>query len=113
MESFYVELNLRNKKWSVNCAYNINKTMICNHSIALSTYLDLHSATYEKILILGDFNIGIEDQHLKAFCNNCNLTSLIKHPTYYKNLNNPTCIDLILSNAPGSFQCTCVIETGL
>ena len=87
--------------------------MICNHLDALSTYLDLHSTTYEKILILGDFNVGIEEQHIKAFCDNCNLTSLIKQATCHKNPNNPTCIDLILSNTPRSFQSTCVIETGL
>ena len=87
--------------------------MICNHLDALSTYLDLHSTTYEKILILGDLNVGIEKQHMKAFCDNYNFTSLIKQPTCYKNPNNPTCIDLILSNTPRSFQSTCVIETGL
>ena len=58
--------------------------MIGNHLDALSTYLDLHSTTYEKILILGDFNVGIEEQHMKAFCDNYNLTSLIKQPTCYK-----------------------------
>ena len=73
----------------------------------------LHSTTYAKILILGDFNVGIEEQHMKAFCDNYNLTSLIKQLTCYKNPNNPTCIDLILSNTPRSFQSTCVIETGL
>ena len=47
---------------------------------------------------------------MKAFCDNYNLTSLIKQP---KNPNNLACIDLILSNTPRSFQSTCVIETGL
>ena len=50
--------------------------MICNHLDALSTYLDLHSTTYGKVLILGDFNVGIEEQHVKAFCDNCNLKTL-------------------------------------
>ena len=104
---------MRNEKWLINCSYNPNKTMICNRLDALSTYLDLHSTTYEKILILGDFNVGIEDQHMKAFCDNYNLTSLIKQPTCYKNPNNTKCIDLTLSNTPRSFQSTCVIETGL
>ena len=49
----------------------------------LSTCLDLHSTTYENILILGNFNVGIEDQHMKSFCDNYNLTSLIKQPTCY------------------------------
>ena len=50
---------------------------------------------------------------MKAFCDNYNLTSFIKQPTCYKNPNNPTRTDLILSNTPRSFQSTCVIETGL
>ena len=83
--------------------------MICNHLDALSTYLDLHSTTYEKILILSDFNVGIEEQHMKAFCDDYNLTSLIKQFTCYKNPNNPKCIDLILSNKPRSFQSTFVL----
>ena len=40
IESFYVELNLRNEKWLINCSYNPNKAMACNHLDALSTYLD-------------------------------------------------------------------------
>ena len=35
--SFYVELSLRNENWLINCSYNPNKTMICNHLDALST----------------------------------------------------------------------------
>ena len=85
--------------------------MICNHLDALSTYLDLHSTAYQKMLILGDFNVGIEEQYMKAFCDNYHLTSLIKQPTCYKNQNNLSCIDLILSNTPRSFQSIYVIET--
>ena len=55
--------------------------MICNHLDAMSTYLDLHSTTYEKVLILGDFNVGIEEQRMKAFCDKYSLLSLIKQPT--------------------------------
>ena len=50
---------------------------------------------------------------MKTFCKNYNLQSLIKQPTCYKNPSRPTCIDLILTNVPRSFQSTCVIETGL
>ena len=87
--------------------------MICNHLDALSIYLDLHSTTYEKSLILGDFNVGIEEQHMKASCDNYNLTTLIKQTTCYKNPNSPTYFDLMLSNTPTSFQSTCVMEARL
>ena len=50
---------------------------------------------------------------MKYFCDNYNLKSLIKQPTCYKNPDNPTCIDLLLTNAPRNFQSTCVLETGL
>ena len=55
----------------------------------------------------------MEDSSTKIFCSNLNLTSMINKPTYYKNPDKPTCIDLILRNCPGSFQNSCVIETGL
>ena len=42
-----------------------------------------------------------------------NLYSLIKQPTCFKNPENPSCTDLILTNKPNSFQTKCVIETGL
>ena len=80
---------------------------------ALRNSLDLHSSKYEKILILGDFNVEIEEANMKSFCENYNLKSLIKQPTCYKNPNKPTCIDLTLTNVPNMFQSACTIETGL
>ena len=50
---------------------------------------------------------------MKSFCESYNLTNLIKQPTCLKNPEKPSCIDLILTNRPKSFQTTCVIETGL
>ena len=82
-----------------------------NHLKSLSDFLDSHSSTYEKILILGDFNVEADDQNMKTFCDSYSLTSLIKQPTCYKNPSHPKCIDLILTNVPRSFQNTCVIET--
>ena len=113
IEGFYIELNLRNDKWLLNCSYNPNKNNIGNHLKALSGFLDSHSSTYEKILILGDFNIEVDDQNMKTFCDSYSLTSLIKQPTCYKNPSHPKCIDLILTNVSRSFQTTYVIETGL
>ena len=47
------------------------------------------------------------------FCEQYDLSSLISEPTCYKNPDNPSCIDLILTNRPRSFQNSCTIETGL
>ena len=69
---------MRNDKWLINCSYNPQKNLIENHLDALSKYLDLYFSKYEKVLILGDFNAGIEEKHMKCFCDNYNLKSLIK-----------------------------------
>ena len=113
IEGFYRELNLHNDKWLLNCSYNPHKNNIVNHLKALSDFLDSHSSTYEKVLILGDFNIEVDDQNMKTFFDSYHLTSLIKQPTCYKNPSHPKCTDSILTNVPRSFQTTCVIETRL
>ena len=38
---------------------------------------------------------------------------MINKPACYKNPGKPSCIDLILTNCPSSFQNSSVIETGL
>ena len=33
------------------------------------------------IIIIGDFNVGVSDPHMKNYCNAYNLSSLMKEPT--------------------------------
>ena len=86
--------------------------MLTNNLVTLSKFLDLHSSKYKKMLILRDFNLGIDEPQMKSFCETYNLTNLIKQPTCYKRPENPTCIDWILTNVPSTFQSICGIETG-
>ena len=114
IESLFMELNLQNTKILMNSSYNPHKSEIKKHLTALRNSLDLYSSKYEKILILGYFNVEIEEANMKSFCENYNLKSLTEQPTCYKNPNKPTCIvDLILTNVPRMLQSTCVLETGL
>ena len=50
---------------------------------------------------------------MESFCESYRFKSLIKDPTCFKNLENLSCIDLILTNRLYSFQNSCVIETFL
>ena len=50
---------------------------------------------------------------MKIFCSSYNLTNMVNKAKCYKNPDKPICIDLILKNCPGSFQNSCVAETGL
>ena len=100
LENLYIELNLRNTKSQLNCSYNPHKDMIEQHLAALGEYLDLCSSNYEKTLMLGDFNVSLKENHMKCFCDNYGLKTLIRKLTCYKNSENPTCIDLMLTNVP-------------
>ena len=50
---------------------------------------------------------------MKTFEKIYKLRNLIKEPTCFKKPENPTCIDLTLTNKPLSFKNIYVIETGL
>ena len=47
------------------------------------------------------------------FCNVYNLRNIVKEPNCFKNPDNPSCIDLFLTNHPRCFQNTIVVETGI
>ena len=79
-----------------------------NHLQALRENADSYSFTYDKFIILGDFNVEMGE--LRDIYS---LRSLIKQQTCNKSPTNPSGVDLILSCRPQSFQCTCVLETGL
>ena len=113
IEAFFFELNLRKKKWLVCCSYNPSKSNISRHLDTLRKSLDLYSAHYENTILIGDFNFSIDDTHMESFCESYRFKSLIKDPTCFKNPESPSCIDLILTNNPYSFQNSWVIETGL
>ena len=68
---------------------------------------------YDNFILMGDFNSEIIEEAMGDFCELFNLKNLVKDPTCYKNPENPSCIDLILTNRQNSFQDTRVIETGL
>ena len=87
--------------------------MIGDHLRALSEKLNIYSTSYDNFIILGDFIIEIEEQQINDFCDNQSLKSFIRQPLCYKSPSNPTCVDLILTNAPQKFQSFCLVETGL
>ena len=47
-EGFFVELNLRKKKYLLSCSYNPHKNLINNHINTLSKGLDWYSSNYDK-----------------------------------------------------------------
>ena len=103
-ESFFVEIILHKKKWLIISSYNPNKNNIKNHLEITSKALDAFSTKYENIILLGDFNLCVDDETMRNFCNSYSLNSLIKQPTCFKNPENSSCIDLILTLVASIFS---------
>ena len=63
-------------------------------------------------MLIGDFNMTIENKNLEIFMNLPNSEYLIKKPTCFQS-KNPSCIDLILTNKKDRFKNTDVLEVGI
>ena len=86
-DGIFVEINLRKKKWLLYCSYNPHKSNIANHLKNICKTLDKLSATYDNLILLGDFNVEPEEESIAEFLNLYNLKDLGKNPCWFS-LNN-------------------------
>ena len=112
IESFFIEINIRKKKWLLVCTYNPNKNLISNHLKEIGKNLDNYSAKYDNFILLGDLNSEPTESAVRDFCEIYSCKNLIKDNTCFKNPSKPYCIDLIITNRPKSFQNSVTVETG-
>ena len=94
---------------STNDEYGTNDDVFLHE---LGTSIDAHSS-YDKFLIAGDFNLQEHDTKLSNFLEEYHAKNLVKEPTCFKNPENPSCIDLFITNSSTSFMKTTTITTGL
>lgn len=116
VEGMFIEINLRKTKLllfggyrSEHQVYGLSKVAFLEQ---LRFGLDKYSG-YEKVLLAGDFNIDIDEEILEDFLFEQSYKNLVKEPTCFKSVENPSCIDLFLTNSLPSFQNTTTVETGL
>ena len=110
VEILCVEINLRKQKWVLLGIYRppkMNEAYFLDH---LSRVIDLYSKKYDRILIMGDFNLEPTDEPIETFCDGYNLYNLVKENTCFKGP--PKCYDLILTNCKHNFQNTIAVTTG-
>ena len=93
--------------------YNPHKEKISYFLDNVSRELDKYLPNYDNLLFIGDWNSAVTENDMSDFCDAYNLQNLIKKPTCYKNADNPSSIDVMLTNKKLSFQNSDTIETGL
>ena len=70
-------------------------------------------SSYEKRLLIPDFNTETSEPRIDSFIYEHDLQNLVKEKTCFKSVENPSCIDLILTNNAMAFQNTTTVFTGL
>ena len=113
IEAIAIEINLKKRKWLLIGSYNPHKDMIVNHLNSIGKELNNLCLKYENFILMGDFNSEMQEDSMNVFCTTYNFKNLVKELTCVKNIENPSCIDLILTNKPLYFQTTAVIATGI
>ena len=113
IENFFIEINLRSKKCLLSCSCNPNTNLIADHLHCIGRGIDFYSSKYDNFVVLDDLNTEVSNSFLEQFCASYNLKGLIQERTYFRSVDNPPCIDLILTNHPKCFQNSGVFETGI
>ena len=65
-EGFFIEINLRKKRWLLSCSYNSHKNNIGTHLQIIGKTLDKLSTSYDNIILLGDFNVEQEEAKMSV-----------------------------------------------
>ena len=74
--------------------------------------LDLYTQKYDKLTLAGDFNAEEKEMVFNTFLDLYDLKCLVKEKTCFKSIQNPSCIDLFLTNCNRSFVSTKTISSG-
>ena len=98
IEAFYIELNIRIKRFLLCCSYNPNKNLA-----VISKNLDTFSYKYDNFILIGDLNSEPCEKPLKDFCHVYNCQNIIKDKTCFKNPYNPSDIDLFITDRQNRF----------
>ena len=111
IEGMFIEINLKKVKWLLFGTYHRPKQNDEYYFDQVTYALDKYVTKYDKLLLAGDFNAKEEETVLGNFLYQNELKNLVKEPTCYKSVENPSCIDLLLTS-PLSFQKTSVVNIG-
>ena len=113
VECIFLEMRIRQSKWLIIGGYNPHKENISYFLQNIGRELDKYLPKYDNLLLIGDWNSAVTEKEMREFCETYNLENLIKEPTCYKNPENPSSIDIMLTNKKLSFQNSMTFETGL
>ena len=106
------EFLVKTRKWLCIGLYKLPSQNENYFLDILSKDLRKQTCQYENVMLIGDFNLTVNNKSLRLFMNAFNLDSLINKPTCFQSAN-PTCIDLTLTNKKILFKNSNVLVVGI
>ena len=97
-------MRIRQSKWLIVVGYNPHKDKIKTFLDKISEEVDKLVPKYENLIMLGDWNSAVNEGEMADFCEMYNLENLINEPTCFKSDENPSSIDIILTNKKLAFK---------
>ena len=113
IEGIFIEINLRKAKWLIFATYLPPWQDKSYYFDNIAKALDVYGAKYENMILVGDFNTKESEQVFSDFIYEQDLHNIVSFPTCFKSVENPSTIDLFLTNRPKCFQNTIGFSTGL
>ena len=111
IEGIFVELNLGKTKWLLLGSYHPPSQSDDYFFNSIGDGIDLYQ--YDNFLLVGDYNAQEFEPRFRDFLIEYDIKNIVKQKTCFKSLENPSCIDLFLTNRPRCFMKTTTLSTGL
>ena len=114
-QSIVIEVRLGKEKWFFVSMYRPPSSCENVFITSLIQLCDKLLVETNNLVVLGDLNINMmaSGNSLSNFCDLYDMTNLVKEPTCFKSLNNPSLIDVILATQPKRFHKYIAFDTGL
>ena len=115
IESLVIQVKIHHKNMFFLHIYKPPNVNVIHLNNALETMLNNCFSESDSIFVVGDLNVNfkLNPNQLSNICDSYDLKQIIKGPTCFKNVDNPTLLDVILTNAPRSVKQSINISLGI
>ena len=83
IETLSVAVNLRKRKWFLNCSYNPYQNLISNRLECLNRFIDEHCSSFDNFTFIEDFTLSTNHTSMINFCdlNGLKILLMFQHVT--------------------------------
>ena len=92
-----LELKLSKTNWQIIGTYKPPSLSGITFTSEIKNILTFYRPTHDNILLMGDFNMTLDNPNFYELIEDHELSALISEPTCFKSIN-PTCIDNFLTS---------------